>query len=147
MNHYGKWWNTTITLYNRFENIDGKIKWYSHVIEGCFYSQQRNKVIVDSTVIEANSSLCRIRISGNFMAKDEWNNLPEADKQYMFTLCPGDIIVGSEVEFEIDEYAKGSRSSDMMKKYREWPGCFIVDSVGINAGGGRGNEHYAARGT
>ena len=58
----------------------------------------------------------------------------------------GDIIVAGETDFEIDEYVKGKRSSDLIAEYKEWPGCFTVKSVNINTGSGRGNEHYHARG-
>lgn len=147
MNHYPGWWNTTITLFNKFTGDDKKVVWYPRIIEGCFYNHKLEKITVGRTTIEANVSVCRIRVDDDFVGKGVWNELPDASKREQFTLGVGDIIVAGEVDFEIDEYTNGKRSSDLIKKYSEWPGCFTVETVNINVGGGRGNEHYHARGT
>lgn len=147
MNHYPSWWNTTITLYNKYVGEDKKIKWYRHVIQDCFYQHKLDKVTVGRTTIEANVSICRIRVNDSFKGKDAWMKLEDAERSEYFTLGLGDIIVAGDVDFEPDEYEKDKRSSDMVKKYSEWPGCFTIETVNVNTGGGRGNEHYHVRGS
>lgn len=148
MNNYPEWWDSKITLYNKYTDKEtGAVKWFRHVIEDCFYDHQIDKIVVGRTTIESNTSICRIRVSDSFMNKRAWNELQESEKHNFFTLSAGDIIVADEVEDEIDEYVKGSRSSDLIKEFKEWPGCFTVENANINVGKGRGNEHYLARGT
>lgn len=147
MNHYADWWDDTITLYNKFIDKDSKIYYFRHTINDCFYKQTVEKLTVGNTTISSNVSVCRIRVDDAFVEKRAWNELPATEKRNMFTLSAGDIIVAGEVDFEVDEYEKGKRSSDLIKEFKEWPGCFTVEHVNINVGGGRGNEHYHARGT
>jgi len=150
MNHYPSWWDTTVTVYNKYIGLDKKIVWYPHVIEGCFYKHDLEKITVGRTTIEANVSVCRLREDSRFIKKSAWIELPDESKHTRFTLSLGDIIVAGEVDaedLELDEYTNGKRSSDLIKKYSEWPGCFTITSVNINTGGGRGNEHYHVRGS
>lgn len=148
MNHYPSWWNSTITLYNKWTDPETKaVLWYRHVIDDCFYTHKIEKVTVESTTIESNVSVCRIRVNDSFINKADWNELEEEDKRTLFTLSAGDIIVAGETEFEVNEYEKDERSSDLVNKYKEWPGCFVIETVNINVGGGRGNEHYHVRGS
>lgn len=147
MNHYPTWWDDTITLYNKYiEPETKKVKWYRHVIEGCFYKHTVEKLTVGKTTLDSNSSICRIRVSDDFIDKKSWMSLTDEKKSEKFTLSGGDIIVADKVDFEIDEYAKGKMSSDLINENKEWPGCFTVEIANINVGGGRGNEHYSARG-
>jgi hypothetical protein len=147
MNVYGEWWNNTITLYNKFTDpTTHKVSWFRTVIPDCYYEHTQNKLTVGQAVIASDVSICRIRVNDAFLNKRAWNELSAEDKAQHFTLSIGDIIVAGEVEFDVDEYAKDHRSSDLVKEFREWPGCFTVESVNINVGGGRGNEHYHARG-
>lgn len=148
MNNYPEWWDDTVTLYNKYiEPKTKQVTWYRHVIENCFYKHTLEKVTVGKTTIDANSSICRIRVSDDFIDKKSWMELDDNERQNLFTLSAGDIIVADETDFEIDEYTQGQRSSDLIKENKEWPGCFTVETVNINVGGGRGNEHYHARGT
>lgn len=148
MNRYASWWDDTVTLYNKFvDPADKKTKWYRHVITDCFYKHTVEKVTVGKTTIDSNSSICRIRVSDNFVDKKSWNSLSDAEKVEKFTLSAGDIIVADEVDFEVNEYVSGIRSSDLIKENKEWPGCFTIEIVNINVGGGRGNEHYSVKGT
>jgi hypothetical protein len=144
MNRYPSWWNTTITLYNRFVDSDNRVYYYRRVISDCFYKHTVDKIVVGETTIASNSTICRIRVSDYYINKGEWNEL--VDKTSKFTLSSGDIIIAGEVDFEVDEYAKGKRSSDLLAKYKDYPGCFTIETVNINVGGGRGNEHYHVRG-
>jgi len=146
MNDYPSWWDTTVTLYNKYTSSDGEITWFRHVIPNTFYKLVREKLTVGDTTLITNESVCRIRISDDFMPPIQWKALSESEKSQYFTLRAGDIIVGEETDFEINEYAKGSRSSDLKDIYKDWPGCFTVEIASVNVGGGRGEEHYLARG-
>lgn len=148
MNHYPSWWDDTITLYNKFiDPTDKKTKWFRHVINNCFYKHTIEKITVGKTTIDSNVTVCRIRVSDDFVDRKSWLELSNAEKAEKFTLGAGDVIVADEIDFEIDEYTAGQRSSDLIKNNSEWPGCFTVETVNINVGGGRGNEHYHVRGT
>ena len=144
MNHYPSWWCDTITLYNRYVDSDNRVYYFRHVIANCFYKHTVDKIVVGETTITSNTTKCRIRKSDNYINKGDWNELD--DKTSKFTLSSGDIIIAGEVDFEVDEYAKGHRSSDLISMYKEYPGCFTIETVNIDVGGGRGNEHYYLRG-
>ena len=147
MNTYAPWWDDTITLYNKYiEPGTNRVSWYRHVISDCFYKHTVEKLTVGKTTIDSDSTICRIRVSDKFIDKKSWVNLSPAEKSERFTLGAGDIIVADETDFEIDEYVSGKRSSDLIKANKEWPGCFTIESININVGGGRGNEHYHVRG-
>ena len=146
MNNYGEWWDTTITLYNKVTDAEGIVKWYRHIIEECFYSHTLDKITIRNTSLSSDVSVCRIKVSDDFVTKRDYDKLSDAEKREKFTLSVDDIIIPDECDFEIDEYTKGKRSSDLRNEYRAYPGCFTVSMVSINTGGGRGNEHYLARG-
>ena len=147
MNEYGQWWDDTVTVYNKYTDKEThKDSWYRTVIENCFYSHTQEEVTVGQSKIASDVSICRIRVNDSFKDKRSWNELNSSEKEQFFTLATGDIIVAGEVDFEIDEYQKDHRSSDLVKEYKEWPGCFTIKTVNINTGGGRGNEHYHVRG-
>lgn len=146
MNTYPSWWNNTITLYCKYTDGHKKVTWYRYVIENCFYKHTIEKITVGKTTIDGETTVCRMRPSENFVFRDVWEHEGYADRETTFTLGAGDIIVKGEVDFEIDEYLADHRSSDLIKKYHNWPGCFTIESVNINTGGGRGNEHYHVRG-
>ena len=74
----------------------------------------------------------------------QWNAL--TDKSEHFTLSPGDIIVKGEVTDEVNEYVSGQRSSDFLAKYKKLQGCMVIEQCAVNAGPGRGLEHYYVRG-
>ena len=80
------------------------------------------------------------------MSKHLWAQQPNDIMMNYFTLGVGDIIVKDEVDDVIDEYIKGKRSSDLLKKYRALQGCLQIEEFADNTGGGRGNEHYFVRG-
>lgn len=147
MNHYPSWWDDTITLYNKYIESDTKrVKWFRHVIANCFYKHTVEKMTVGKTTIDTDTTICRIRVSPDFVDKRTWLTLSDAEKAEKFTLGAGDIIVADATDFEIDEYTSGQRSSDLVKTNKEWPGCFTIETVNINVSGGRGNEHYHVRG-
>ena len=147
MNTFPSWWDDTITLYNKYTDpTTHKVKWFRHVINDCFYKHTVEKLTVGKTTIDTDTTICRIRVSDDFIDKKSWIDLPDAEKAEKFTLGVGDIIVAEETDFEIDDYTAGQRSSDLVKANKEWPGCFTIETVNINVGGGRGNEHYHVRG-
>lgn len=147
MNTYASWWDDTVTLYNKYiEPGTNRVKWYRHIITDCFYKHTVEKMTVGKTTIDTDSTICRIRVSDLFVDKKTWLTLSDNEKSEKFTLGVGDIIVADETDFEIDDYQKDHRASDLIKQNKEWPGCFTIETVNINVGGGRGNEHYHVKG-
>lgn len=142
---YPEWWNTTITVYNKYEDpATRKITWHKKVIHNCFWKYTGNKIIVGETTIDTNTILCRVPKHKAFLEKYEWNALQ--DKSEHFTFGPGDIIMKGEISDIIDEYASGQRSSDILSKYKKLQGCMVIEQYAINTGLGRGLEHYLVRG-
>lgn len=146
-NYYPSWWDTTITIYNRYEDRQTNIvTWHRHVVDNTFWKYSGNKMFVGNTVLETKDIICRIRKDENFLEKHEWIALPNDKMEQYFTLGQGDIIVKGRVTDEINEYVSGKRSSDLKKKYKELQGCMEIQEWSNNTGGGRGNEHYYVKG-
>lgn len=146
-NHYASWWNTTLTIYNRYEDPQTQlVRWYRYVIPDCFWKYSGTKVTINNVVLDTNNIICRIRVNENFREKYIWVDIPNDEMSNYFTLGQGDIIVKGEVEDEINEYQSGKRSSDLKKKYKALQGCMEIQEFSVNTGGGRGNEHYYVRG-
>ena len=147
MSNYPVWWDTTVTVYNKHTDpITQLITWYRHTISGCFWQNVHDKVTLGDTVLETDKIICRIRETNLFKEKYVWVNLPADVKENFFTLGQEDIIVKGEVTDEINEYASGHRSSDLLAKYKELQGCFEIQVVSVNVGPGRGTPHYRAQG-
>lgn len=147
MNNYPSWWNTTITVYNKYTDPQTQlVRWYRHKIDGAFWKYSGNKVVVGSTVLETKDIICRIRKDDAFKEKHEWINIPNDEMSQYFTLAQGDIIVKGEVDDEINEYTSSTRSTDLKKKYKSLQGCLEIQEWANNTGGGRGNEHYYVKG-
>lgn len=147
MNNYPSWWNTTITLYNRYEDPQTNvITWYRYVIKNAFWKYVGDKITIGKTVLETNDIICRIRKDDRFLERYEWLNTPNDLMENYFTLGQGDIIIKGEIDDEINEYTSGTRSSDLKKKYKALQGCMEVQEWSNNTGGGRGNEHYFVKG-
>lgn len=143
MNNYPEWWNETITVYNKFVDPEtDMITWNRTVIPDCFWKEAGVKVVVGSTVIDTNSVICRIRVNENFIGAGEWGKTTPEQRSEHFTLQPGDIIVKGEIEDTIDEYTSGQRATDLLEKYVN---CLTIDTVTVNVGGGRGDEHYLVK--
>lgn len=148
-NIYPAWWDTTITVYNQFEDPQTKvITWNRYVINGCFWDYQHNKLTVGETVLESNKTICRIRKDDKFLEAFEYRQIPNDQKENYFTLAKGDILIKGEVDDEINEYERDHRSTDLIKKYKDLQGCIEIDRVSINANGGRAgmSEHYLVEG-
>lgn len=147
MNNYPSWWNTTVTIYNRYEDPQTNIvSWHRHVVHGTFWKAAGDKIVIDKTVLETKNIICRIRKDDAFLEKHEWIDVPNDQMSNYFTLSPGDIIVKGEVADEINEYVSGKRSTDLKKKYKDLQGCLEIQEWSNNTGGGRGNEHYFVKG-
>ena len=147
MNNYPSWWNTTITIYNRFEDPQTNlVTWHRHVVEGAFWKYAGNKIVVGNTVLETKDIICRIRKDDRFLEPYQWRAIPNDQMDNFFTLNSGDIIVKGIATDVINEYTAGTRSSDLKKKYKNGQGCLEIQTWSNNTGGGRGNEHYYVKG-
>lgn len=147
MNRYPQWWDSTLTIYNKYENkVTNMITWYRTVLHGCFWKYTGNKVTINDTVLETNSTIVRIPENENFREEYEWVDIPSDEKAAYFTLGEGDIIIKGEVDDEIDEYKTGKRSSDLIKKYKALRGCMQIDGIALNVGTMRVDPHYWVRG-
>lgn len=147
MNNYPSWWDTTITIYNRYEDKQTNlVTWFRHKVDGAFWKYTGDKVVINNTVLETKNIICRIRKDDAFLEKHEWITIPNDQMSNYFTLSQGDIIVKGEVDDEINEYVSGKRSTDLKKKYKDLQGCVEIQEWSNNTGGGRGNEHYFVKG-
>lgn len=148
MNKYPVWWDTTLTIFNKYQDPQTQIiTWYRTVLENCFWKYVGNKVHVNNIVLGTNDTICRIPKNDKFLERHEWIVQPNDSMADYFTLSPGDIIVKGAVNDTIDEYQSGYRSTDLLKKYKGLQGCITIDEVGINVGPGRCDEHYFVKGT
>ena len=140
---YPSWWNTTITLFNKYEDPQTQvISWFKHTISGCFWSYTGKKVKINDVSLDTSSTICRIREDSLFLPKYQWEQLPNDQMGNFFTLGRGDIIVKGVVADEIDEYTAGHRATDLLSKYGKYQECIEVGTIAINVGGGRNNPHY-----
>lgn len=145
MNNYPEWWNTTVTVFNKYEDpATRKITWYKTVLHNCFWKYTGNKIVVGQTTLDTNTTLCRIPINDAFLEKHEW--VDKSDKSTCFTLGAGDFIIKGDIADNIDEYVSGQRSSDVIAKYKKMQGCMVIEQYTLSAGLGRGQEHYFVRG-
>lgn len=145
MSNYPEWWNTTITVFNKYEDpATRQITWHKAVIKNCFWKNTGNKIVLGETALDTDTTICRIPLNTAFLERYDWNNTQ--DKSMHFTLGAGDIIIKGEVADEINEYASGYRSSDILTKYKKLQGCMVIDKCAVNTGLGRGLEHYYVRG-
>lgn len=146
-NIYPPWWETTITLYNRYDDPQTHVvRWFRHVINGTFWKYTGNKVTINKVTLETDDTTCRIRKDDKFLERHVWINKPNDEMENYFTLGVGDIIIKGEVEDIIDEYTSGIRSNDIEKKYKNLQGCIRVKEVAINVGSSKCSEHYFVKG-
>lgn len=148
-NIYPPWWDTTVTIYNRYEDPQTKvITWFKNTVNGCFWKYQHDKLTIGQTVLESNKTICRIRKDERFLEAYAYRDLVSTEKSKYFTLAKGDILIKGDVSDTIDEYIKGHYSTDLIKKYKALQGCIEIDHVSINSNGGRTgmSEHYLVEG-
>ena len=145
---YPEWWDSTVTIYNKFtDKQTSVVKWFRTVIPNdCFWQLTGTELRIGDTVLDSKSIVCRIPKDDAFLEKQDWEKLPNDEMNNYFTLAHGDIIVKGECDFEIDEYTKGYRASDLLNHYQDYQACMSVSEFAINTGKGKNNEHYLARG-
>ena len=141
-NIYPSWWDTTVTLYNKYEDSKGEVTWYRTVLTGCFWRYLTDYARIDDATQMTKVLLCRVRKNDSFLENYVWNE--SDDKSSYFTFSDGDIMVKGEVEDSIDEYTSGTRSSDLLLKYKNR--CATITECVINVGTDRTSEHYLVRG-
>lgn len=147
MSNYPIWWDTTLTIFNRYEDPQTQIiTWFKNTVDYCFWKYTGDKVTIGETVLETNNIICRIPQNSKFKEKYEWIALPNDEMGNYFTLGKGDIIIRGSITDTIDEYTAGKRSTDLIAKYKELQGCMEVQEIGINTGIGRNNPHYYVKG-
>ena len=144
---YPTWWNTPITIFNRYEDKQTNIvTWHKTSVSGSFWKYTGDKVNIGNTILETNNTICRIRENEKFLERYQWEELPNDQMDNYFTLSPNDIIIKGVVDETIDEYSSGHRSGDIIAKYKKLQGCMEIQEVAINVGGGRNNPHYYVKG-
>jgi hypothetical protein len=141
------WWNTTITIFNKYEDTQTRIiTWYKTVVENCFWKVSGNIVYLNDSKLDTDTLTVRIPKDDRFLEKYLWIDISSTEKAQHFTLSTGDIIVKGTVQDEINEYTSGHRSSDFLQKYKDLQGCMIVNTFSDNSGIGRGQPHYLVYG-
>lgn len=144
---YPLWWETTVTIYNKFADPQTDvITWYRHVITDCFWSLDGTTVQVGTVELDSKSIICRIPKDDRFLDKKDWIKIPNDQMSQYFTISQGDIVVKGEITDEINEYVAGQRSTDLLAKYRAYQECMEIRQYSNNTGVGRNNEHYLLRG-
>ena len=147
MNNYPSWWDTTVTLFNKYEDPTTQlVSWYKTTIEGCFWSNLHDRVKIGKTILEADGIICRIRKDARYLDIEDWLILPSDLKSNYFTLRQQDILIKGDIADEINEYQSGSRSTEILAKYKQFQQCLEIAQFMDNTGGGRGNEHYYVKG-
>ena len=147
MSNYPVWWDTSITLYNKYEDAETHIiTWVRTNLDNCFWKATSDKLTVGETVIESSVTICRVPKNPNFLPKFEWVKIPNDEMPNYFTFGVEDIIVKGTVEDDINEYVKGQRSTDLIAKYKELQGCIQIQELSVNVGPGRCCEHYYIKG-
>lgn len=147
MSNYPKWWEDTITVYNKYTDPQTQVvSWYRRVLTNCFWKYEHQKLTVGETILETNRTICRIPQNEQFLERYQWEQLYNDVMAAYFTLSQGDIVVKGEVEDIIDEYSKGHRSTDLLTKYKALQGCIEIETVSINTKTGTNNKHYLISG-
>ena len=140
---YPKWWDTTLTIFNKYEDpLTNLISWYKHSIDGCFWKNTQNKISIGGTELETNNIISRIPQQSNYLPRGDWEQLPNDKMNQFFTLSSGDIVIKGNIDVEIDEYTQGKRSNDIIGKYKRLGECMVVDASSDNTGVSRCDPHY-----
>jgi len=146
VNNYPKWWDKTITIYNKFEDPQTRVvRWYRNVLNNCFWKNSFQRLKIGEVEVQTDSIICRIPPKNNFLTRPEWLNVPNDTKADYFTLAQGDIVILGEIEDNINEYESGHRSSDILNKYKAY-GSMVIDRCNDNTGANLGIPHYHIEG-
>lgn len=144
MSRFPIWWDSTVTLYNRYEDPTTQlVTWYRTTLSDCFW---KTNVLTtydrtDSVRGYTNSIICRIPKSNDYYSAYEWKRLNNNDRSNSFTLQTGDILVNGDVDDDINEYVKGQRSSDLVDRYKDM-GVIRIENVADNSDELRNLPHY-----
>lgn len=114
------YWADSITIYNRTEDAGGRVRWTRRHHNGCFWQQRAMRERIDGAQFSPARIICR---------------LPAPFPNVHI----GDIIVRGIVKDDIDEYAAGRRSADLLKKYAGE--SMIAAEVHRNMRGLPGTDH------
>ena len=144
MSKYPNWWNSTITVYNRYEDpVTQLVTWYRTVLSDCFWKVNVG-VVYDSPAITKNYTnmiVCRIPKNDNYLSAYNWKRLDGENRALKFTLQVGDIVVNGEVNDTINEYVKGQRSTDLVERYKDL-GVIRIENTADNSDEARNIPHY-----
>lgn len=147
MSNYPVWWETTITLYNKYTDpITKVVSWFRHVLTGCFWDNTGTMFIAGDVKVLTNDVICRIPENTLYKPKDEWKALPNDKLGNFFTLGQGDILIRGSVSDIVSEETSGHRSNDLIAKYKDTQDCIVVKRYSDNTGAGRCMPHYYAVG-
>ena len=112
---YPGWWNKTVTLYNKTEDLNGNIYWRRTTLESCFWGAKAERLLSGDNIITAPAYAVRVPPGRLILA------------------VTGDIAVLGCVDDDVDEKTQGKRSSDLLKKYGR--NAFLIrifkDNTGI----------------
>lgn len=137
------WWDKTVTIYNKVvDPTTQRVSWYRTYVTNCFWKYVNNTYTLKSNplILETKSVICRIPKDKRFVDKATWKSL--TDRNDKFTFANGDIIILGRVDDVIDEYTSGSRSTDLLAKYKELDACIEIDTYVDNTQTGVDLEHY-----
>lgn len=147
MSNFPEWWDSTITVFNKFTDPTTRIvTWTKTVLTDCFWKEVGSKSMIGNTIIDTYSLVCRIPKNENFVISGNWMQLTPDERQSKFTLSQGDIIIFDNCPDDIDEYKSGSRSSDILAKYHKLNSCMEIKTTSYNTMTGMINPHYCVRG-
>lgn len=143
MNDMFPWWDTTITIFNCYEDPQTHIiTWFKSTVNDCFWKNTGNRISINGVALDTDNTIVRIPKDTRYIEKFLWEKLPSDEKSSHFTLSVGDIVVKGEVEDTVNEYVSGHRSTDILKKYKGLQKCLVIDQSSDNSGIGRGKPHY-----
>ena len=146
MNKFPIWWNSTVTLYNRYEDpVTQVVTWYRSILTDCFWKINTNSVYENNniSVTYGNEIICRIPKNENYLNPYLWKRLDAEHRISKFTLQTGDILVNGELTDDINEYIKGQRSTDLVDRYKDL-GVIRIETVADNSDVVRNLPHYLA---
>ena len=113
MNKYPEWWDSTITLYNKYTDpLTNNVRYFRHVIDD------------------------------RYKKRMEWEQLPNDEMGSYFTLGKDDILILGAVDDVIDENASKHRANDLTAKYKNTLDCIVLKRFSDNTGAGRVMPHY-----
>jgi hypothetical protein len=130
---YPRWWNSAVTVYNQYkDSLTKEVTWYRTVIPNCFFGTKSSNVRLGTTDLSSSQTTVRIPQQDTFLERYLWEQLTNDTRPNFFTLSPDDIIINGEVTDVIDEYSSGSKSTDILAKYKKQNGALKIQDVNIN---------------